>query len=78
MGFGLLPTFWGRGLGSDCCLELIKYIHMTEWKDNIIKLITVIHKENTAAIKIASKNFFTKDINQVGVKTNYIRYILYI
>jgi len=78
IGFGLLPNFWAKGLGGDCCLKLIKHIHTTKWKDNTVKVITLIHEENIAAIKIALKSFFTKDINQIGVKTNYIRYILYI
>lgn len=76
IGFGLLPDFWGKGFGNECCIEVLKHIRTTKWKDNIIKVITLIHEENIAAIKIALKNSFMKDVDQTGVKTNYIRYIL--
>lgn len=73
-----MPDFWGRGIGNECCKELLKYLHTTKWTDGLDKIVTLIHRKNVAGIKIVLKNSFIEDKDQLGTKVNYIRYTFYL
>ena len=72
IGFGILPNFWNKGLGSIILKKLILYIKKSEWSNNTKEIIGVIHKNNIYAIKIFQKENFAK-VNKI-IKKDYIYY----
>jgi RimJ/RimL family protein N-acetyltransferase len=73
-GFGILPEFWNRGLGTAISKKIIEYIKGSEWSTHFDILYSVIHDENKSAVNIAIKSGFLIDQNQSGVRESYTKY----
>lgn len=74
IGFGILPEFWGHGLGYETAIEIIQYIRNSKWSEKIKHVLAVIHQDNIYAQKISTKlNFHLK---QKNIKNNFDQYML--
>jgi RimJ/RimL family protein N-acetyltransferase len=74
IGFGILPKFWNKGLGSKISLELIQYIKNSIWAKKINHIRAVIHKDNMYAQRIFTKLNF--DLKQKNIKGDFDLYVL--
>lgn len=55
IGYSLLPEFWGKGFATEITVKLIEY---AKELGNIHDLFGMTHPENTASIKVLTKQGF--------------------
>lgn len=76
IGFGILPEYWNKGIGTTVCEKIINYIRESRWFENIDILRAVIAQQNTAALKIIAKLGFVLD--KINTKPGFNSYQLMI
>ncbi len=55
IGYSMFPEFWGRGIATEITVRLIEY---AKELGNIHELFGITHPDNTASIKVLTKQGF--------------------
>lgn len=56
--YSLLPNFHGNGYATELALQFIDFVRKNQLKSSVISMI---HPDNNASIRVAEKNGLTKD-----------------
>lgn len=63
VGFGILPEFWNKGIGTEVAQKIIGRIENSPWSPSSQYILIKVHKKNLFAKKIADKLAFTLEKN---------------
>lgn len=74
-GFGLLPEYWGQGIGTAVAEATIAYIAASTWRSETDVLLGGVHVENIAAQRILAHCGFT--LSQENIEPNRHLYACY-
>jgi RimJ/RimL family protein N-acetyltransferase len=59
-GFGLLPQYWHRGIGTKAVDQALEYLAITAWRQKMTELWADTHASNEHAIRILIRAGFQR------------------